>query len=66
MTVPCHKWVFNLTVKWRSNDLGSHVGCPQQALRPACLVGMPGFEPGASCSQSRRATKLRHIPMNQP
>jgi hypothetical protein len=26
------------------------------------MVGMPGFEPGTSCSQSRRAAKLRHIP----
>jgi hypothetical protein len=25
-------------------------------------VGMIGFEPTASCSQSRRATKLRYIP----
>jgi hypothetical protein len=23
---------------------------------------VPGFEPGTSCSQSRRATKLRHTP----
>jgi hypothetical protein len=27
------------------------------------LVGVPGFEPGASCSQSRRATGLRHTPL---
>src|SRR5262245_17747415 len=26
------------------------------------LVGVPGFEPGTSCSQSRRATGLRHTP----
>lgn len=26
-------------------------------------IGMTGFEPAASCSQSRRATKLRYIPM---
>jgi hypothetical protein len=25
-------------------------------------IGMIGFEPTASCSQSRRATKLRYIP----
>jgi hypothetical protein len=25
-------------------------------------IGTPGFEPGASCSQSRRATRLRHVP----
>ncbi len=27
------------------------------------LVGVTGFEPATSCSQSRRATKLRHTPM---
>ncbi len=26
------------------------------------MVGMTGFEPAAPCSQSRCATKLRHIP----
>src|SRR6266496_4055855 len=26
-------------------------------------VGAPGLEPGTSCSQSRRATKLRHAPL---
>lgn len=26
-------------------------------------IGMTGFEPAASCSQSRRATKLRYIPL---
>jgi hypothetical protein len=26
------------------------------------LIGMTGFEPATSCSQSRRATKLRYIP----
>ena len=28
------------------------------------LVGMTGFEPATSCSQSRRATKLRYIPVS--
>ena len=28
----------------------------------ACIVGMAGFEPATPCSQSRCATKLRHIP----
>ena len=27
------------------------------------MVGMTGFEPAASCSQSRRATELRYIPL---
>ena len=26
------------------------------------MVGEPGFEPGASSSQTKRATKLRHSP----
>ena len=34
-----------------------------ESLKPASeLVGAPGFEPGAFCSQSRRATKLRYAP----
>ena len=28
-------------------------------------VGAPGFEPGTSCSQSRRATGLRHAPKSR-
>jgi hypothetical protein len=27
------------------------------------LVGAPGFEPGASCAQGRRATRLRYAPI---
>jgi hypothetical protein len=27
-------------------------------------IGMTGFEPATSCSQSRRATKLRYIPLH--
>ena len=26
------------------------------------LVGAPGFEPGTSCAQGKRATRLRHAP----
>jgi hypothetical protein len=26
------------------------------------MVGAPGFEPGTSCAQGRRATKLRYAP----
>jgi hypothetical protein len=29
-------------------------------------IGAPGFEPGTSCSQSRRATGLRHTPCVAP
>ena len=36
-------------------------------LRPAVsLVGTTGFEPATSCSQSRRATRLRHVPKALP
>ena len=31
-------------------------------LRPQDMVGTTGFEPATSCSQSRSATKLRHVP----
>ncbi len=30
--------------------------------RESALVGTTGFEPATSCSQSRRATRLRHVP----
>jgi hypothetical protein len=26
------------------------------------MVGTTGFEPATSCSRSKRATKLRHVP----
>ena len=29
------------------------------------LVGAPGFEPGTSCAQGKRATRLRHAPTTQ-
>ena len=36
---------------------------PQRgALGPDGQVGAPGFEPGTSCSQSRRDTGLRYAP----
>jgi hypothetical protein len=39
---------------------GSHTKSPHPVyFQP---IGAPGFEPGTSCSQSRRATKLRHAP----
>src|SRR3954463_140164 len=31
-------------------------------LASSCQVGAPGFEPGTSCSQSRRDTRLRYAP----
>ena len=30
------------------------------------LVGVPGFEPGASWSRTKRDTKLRHTPKTTP
>lgn len=32
---------------------------------PKNQVGMTGFEPATFCSQSRRATKLRYIPLKE-
>ncbi len=29
------------------------------------MVGAPGFEPGTSCAQGKRATRLRHAPKNR-
>ena len=51
--------------------IGGHVHSLAQASRPlggrnprpsGLCVGMRGFEPRTSCSQSRRAAKLRYIP----
>ena len=42
--------------------LADGLACGQMALERAKMVGMTGFEPATSCSQSRRATRLRHIP----
>ena len=41
------------------------VGLPPEAPKERRLVGMPGFEPGTSCTPSRRATRLRYIPILQ-
>jgi hypothetical protein len=37
-----------------------------RATCPLNLVGMPGFEPGASCSQSRRANQAAPHPADTP
>ena len=36
---------------------------PRDEIRILAMVGMTGFEPAAFCSQSRRDTKLRYIPI---
>ena len=33
-----------------------------QLLQFELVVGAPGFEPGTSCAQGRRATRLRYAP----
>ncbi len=36
----------------------------QLSYGPKNMVGMTGFEPATFCSQNRRATKLRYIPVH--
>src|ERR687895_704238 len=43
-------------VTWRED----HLVIPRSRSRSE--VGAPGFEPGTSCSQSRRDTRLRYAP----
>src|SRR5215470_15817730 len=46
--------------------LGSRLGSPattNNGPQASDLVGMPGFEPGASCSQSRRANQAAPHPV---
>jgi hypothetical protein len=53
-----------LQSQFRMTKAVSHLGfdaVPSQRFRLA-KIGMTGFEPATSCSQSRRATKLRYIP----
>ena len=49
---------------WVTADIAGPVkgGPGARAGSPPHRVGMRGFEPRTSCSQSRRAAKLRHIP----
>src|SRR4051812_46272305 len=39
---------------------------PASHTGSSCQVGAPGFEPGTSCSQSRRDTRLRYAPHETP
>ena len=49
-----------LRARSRPVTLSEYTGCRWQ---PAKLVGEEGFEPPTSCSQSRRATRLRYSPV---
>ena len=45
---------------------GRLAGTQKEGLRKEtlfCLVGMTGFEPATSSSRTKRATKLRYIPI---
>ena len=47
---------WNLATKNKKNPLFSHENS-------GFLVGVPGFEPGASWTRTKRDTKLRHTPI---
>ena len=53
---PPHRWP---TPSGSALLTSLRVGGTRDPLNP---IGAPGFEPGTSCSQSRRATELRHAP----
>jgi hypothetical protein len=44
--------------------LGLEGRCSIQMSYKRVVVGVEGFEPPTSCSQSRRATKLRYTPID--
>ena len=52
---PVRPQVLTVTPMWKKTHAADD-------FLPVHPVGMAGFEPATSCSQSRRATKLRHIP----
>ena len=53
MAFPCGSWRRELP---RGDDPATALECGKRE------IGAPGFEPGTSCSQSTRATRLRHAP----
>ena len=63
---PCARSAFVVYPTWRECQGKSQRGTTFRTLRRGTkhtkMVGMTGFEPATSCSQSRRATRLRHIP----
>ena len=57
------------SVRWRGRCLVGLVGCwriktkkDAEKFNVFFFVGVPGFELGTSCSQSRRANQLRYTP----
>ena len=46
-----------------SNEMFAALCVTEDAVEGILLVGARGFEPPTSCSQSRRAARLRHAPM---
>ena len=54
-------WVLTKKPRYdQKPDQGLKVGSP--VIDRDFDIGETGFEPAASCSQSKRATKLRHSP----
>src|SRR5680860_960512 len=52
---------------WKSVALPTELHPPEPpALTQVTMVGTRGFEPPTSCSQSRCATRLRHVPPTEP
>ena len=47
--------------RWMVLPLGKR-NVPTSGVKLKKKVGAPGFEPGTSCSQSRRAAGLRYAP----
>ena len=46
----------------RTPVAGMKTRCPDLTRRCGHMVGIAGFEPATSCSQSKRDTRLRYIP----
>ena len=57
-----HRVTLSPTVKRQSNDQETGFHTRNLASDLLFLVGVAGFEPTASSSRTKRATKLRHTP----
>jgi hypothetical protein len=51
-----------LSVRFPQSSLGEREFAEAFEITGDILVGAPGFEPGTSCAQGRRATRLRYAP----